>query len=310
MTPTARVHLLIVNYNTAGLLRRCLDHVLRTDTSYPYSVTVVDNGSTDSSVDVARLAFPRVRIIESKRNLGFAGGNNLGLRDILAGLPPGADITRQYVLLLNTDLFVAPDAIQVLVEFLEANEMAGIVGPRVNLRTGALDLACRRSFPTPRSALAKLLGLSKRFPHLPALAAYNLTHLNPDRLTEVDSVMGACMLVRVAAIVGPRGAGLLDERFFMYGEDLDWAFRIKQLGWRVFYNPTTTVLHFKGATSAQRSERMIVEFYRAMFLFHRKHYAAKMWRPLNWLVTLGIVVRGTAAFAANLVRPVGRKRVA
>jgi GT2 family glycosyltransferase len=122
--------------------------------------------------------------------------------------------------------------------------------------------------------------------------------------------MGACMLVRVAAIAGERGAGLLDERFFMYGEDLDWAYRIKARGWRVFYEPATRVLHYKGATSAQRSGRMIVEFYRAMYLFYRKHYAPAAPRAFNWLVVAGIVARGAVAFGVNLLRPAERKRVA
>lgn len=306
----AYVHLLIVNYNTAGLLHRCLEQVMASVTDHQVAVTVVDNGSHDGSVDLTRAAFPDVRVIAAGKNLGFAGGNNIGLRAILGGLGPDVNIAHHYVLLLNTDLFVAPDTIQVLVDFLEAHDTVGVAGPRVTLRNGTLDLACRRSFPTPRSAVAKLLGLSKRFPNSELLASYNMTHLCADQITEVDSVMGACMVVRVAAITGPRGAGLLDDRFFMYGEDLDWAFRIKRLGWRVFYNPSTSVLHFKGATSAQRSERMIVEFYRAMYLFHQKHYAATMWRPLNWLVTGGIVARGAVAFTVNLLRPVGQKRVA
>lgn len=308
--PKARVHLLIVNYNTAPLLRRCVARVMESEAAIPYTITIVDNGSCDASVTMVRQEFPTVNLVESRRNLGFAGGNNLGLRDILARLPNDAELSRHYVLLLNTDLFVAPETLQVLVDFLDAHPDTAVVGPRVELRDGSLDLACRRAFPTPRSALAKLLGLSKRFPRSTKLAGYNLTHLDPNQITEVDSVMGACMLVRVAAITGPRGAGLLDEAFFMYGEDLDWAFRMKQRGWRVFYNPTTSVLHYKGATSSRRSERMIVEFYRAMYLFHRKHYARDMWRPLNWLVTVGIVARGSFAFAANLLRPAGRKRVA
>ncbi|HEX5501636.1 MAG TPA: glycosyltransferase family 2 protein [Thermomicrobiales bacterium] len=303
----ARLHLVILNYNTAALLRQCLVHVCASACPYPYTVTVVDNGSTDDSLARLRAAFPDVRTIAATRNRGFAGGNNLALRAILAELPAGEARAHEYVLLLNTDLFLAPETLGVLADFLEATPGAGVVGPRVEKPDGTLDLACRRSFPTPRNAFYKLIGLSRRFPDHPRLAAYNLTHLDPGRLTEVDAVMGACMLVRVAAI---DQAGLLDEDFFMYGEDLDWAYRIKRAGWRVYYNPASRVLHYKGATSARRSYRMIVEFYRAMYLFHRKHYAPGTPRALNWAVVAGIVARGVLAFGANVLRPPAGKRVA
>lgn len=302
----ANVHIVIVNYNTAPLLRRCLDHVFASVDAPLSTVTVVDNGSSDGSLALLRATFPQVRAIDAGRNRGFAGGNNLGLRAVLYDLPPGADRCSEYVLLLNTDLLLEPETLRVLADFLTAMPDAGIVGPRVERPDGSLDFACRRSFPTPVNSLFKLLGLSRRFPGHPRLAAYNLTHLDPASLTEVDAVMGACMLVRVAAI---DDAGLLDQDFFMYGEDLDWAWRIKHAGWRVFYQPATRVLHFKGATSSRQSERMIVEFYRAMWLFYRKHYASRLPRPLTWLVAAGIVARGVLAFSLNLLRPPERKRV-
>ena len=303
----ANVHVVVVNYNTAGLLRRCLDHLVASQSSHPITITVVDNGSRDASLEMVRADFPQVRTIRSARNLGFAGGNNLALRQIVAGAPTGAARQDVWVLLVNSDLFVAPETIARLVEFAEADPTIGIVGPRVERPDGSLDLACRRSFPTPANAFFKLAGLSRRFPGNARLAAYNLTNLDERALTEVDAVTGACMLVRLSAI---DRVGLLDEDFFMYGEDLDWAYRIKAAGWRVFYNPATCVLHQKGATSARQSGKMIVEFYRAMYLFYCKHYAARSPRPLNWLVTAGIALRGGLALALNLLRPVARKRVA
>ncbi|MGN6814038.1 MAG: glycosyltransferase family 2 protein [Thermomicrobiales bacterium] len=303
----AQVHVVIVNYQTAGLLRQCLSHLCSSETAYPYTVTVVDNGSGDESAARVCADFPQVELLVAPRNLGFAGGNNLALQPLLGRLPAGTAREHEYVLLLNTDLFVAPDTLHVLTGFLERHPRVGIVGPRVNKRDGSLDLACRRSFPTPANAFYKLFGLARRFPHHPRFAAYNLTHRDPDELTEVDAVVGACMLVRVAAI---DQAGLLDDRFFMYGEDLDWAYRIKARGWRVFYCPFTRVLHYKGATSARQSGRMIVEFYRAMYLFHRKHYAPRLARPVNWMVTGGIVARGSLALTTNTFRPAEKKRVA
>ena len=303
----ANVHVVVVNYNTAGLLRRCLDHLSMSQSRHPFAITVVDNGSTDDSQRIVRADYPHVRLLRSEHNLGFSGGNNLALRPIVAAGPIGAAREHDYVLLVNSDLFVAPETIDALSAFAEANPRAGIVGPRVEKPDGTLDLACRRSFPTPANAFFKLIGLSRRFPGNARLAAYNLTNLDERQLTEVDAVTGACMLVRLAAI---DAAGVLDEKFFMYGEDLDWAYRIKAAGWQVFYNPATRVLHQKGATSARQSGRMIIEFYRAMYLFHRKHYAPRSPRPLNWLVTAGIAARGAVALALNLLRPATKKRVA
>lgn len=302
-----RVHLVIVSYNTAALLRRCLDHAYKSLTRHQFAVTVVDNGSSDDTMAVLRREYPQATALRSERNLGFAGGNNLALRAIIDQMPPDTPRDRQYLFLINSDLFLAPETIDVLVDFLDARPEVGIVGPRVDKPDGSLDLACRRSFPTPANAFYKLFGLSRRFPGHARLAAYNLTDRDPSELTEVDSVVGACMLLRLSAV---DQVGLLDEDFFMYGEDLDWAYRIKANGWQVFYNPATRVLHYKGATSARQSGRMIVEFYRAMNLFYRKHYAPRSPRPFNWLVTAGIAMRGAAALTVNLFRPPAKKRVA
>src|SRR5205814_8060174 len=156
-----------------------------------------------------------------------------------------------YVLFLNPDTVLPPDALQATVDFLEAHPAAGIVGPKMVKPDGSLDLACRRSFPTPLSSLFKLTGLSKLFPRSRLVARYNLTYLNDDETSEVDSVMGAYMLVRAEAL---GQAGLFDERFFMYGEDLDLAFRVKERGWKVYYYPAVQVLHYKGASSRKASD--------------------------------------------------------
>ena len=301
------VSVIIVNHNTAGLLLQCLSRVLESRLDHPIEVYLVDNASTDNSVALARASFPNIKVISSKRNVGFAGGNNLALTETLANVPPDATRTERSVLLLNSDCFVEIDTIQKTSRFLDDHPEAGAVGPKLVLRTGELDLACRRSFPTPSSAFYKLSGLARKFPKSQRFARYNLTYLDPDKVAEVDSVVGAYMHVRLAAI---DDAGLLDESFFMYGEDLDWAFRIKERGWKVFYYPDASALHYKGASSSRRSYRLIVEFYRAMYLFHRKHYASKTFPVVNWLVTAGIFLRACVALGLNLARPAAGKRVA
>jgi GT2 family glycosyltransferase len=171
-----------------------------------------------------------------------------------------------------------------MVAYLDARPQAGIAGPKLVLPSGELDLACRRSFPTPEVSFYRLTGLSKLFPKSRLFGRYNLTYLSPDVETEVDSVVGAFMLVRGAAIAQ---AGLLDENFFMYGEDLDWALRLKQHGWQTRYNPAVTVLHVKRAAS-RRSRKAQIAFHEAMLYFYRKHYAAVTHPLVGALVVLGI----------------------
>ncbi len=286
---------------------QCISRVLESRFDQPIEIYVVDNASTDNSVSLVKTSFPMVKTISSDRNLGFAGGNNLALQEILANIPADADRRQRSVLLLNSDCFVEIDTIRLTSCFLDEHRDTGAVGPMLVLRNGELDLACRRSFPTPASALYKLSGLARRFPKSPRFARYNLTYLDPTKVSEVDSVVGAYMHVRLAAI---DDAGLLDESFFMYGEDLDWAFRIKEHGWKVFYVPEARALHYKGASSSRRSYRLIIEFYRAMYLFHRKHYASETFALINWLVAAGIFVRACVALGLNLVRPATEKRVA
>jgi len=214
--------------------------------------------------------------------------------------------TPDYVLLLNPDTIVPPGALDALVSFMEAQPAVGACGPKLLLGDGSLDMACRRSFPTPEIAFYRLTGLAHLFPHSPRFGRYNMSHLDPDLQTEVDSVVGACMLVRGAVV---REVGLMDEAYFMYGEDLDWAYRIKQYGWKIMYVPSVTVHHYKRASSRQRPFGSIRAFYAAMRVFHRKHYAATTPAPLNALIELGITLKEVWGLGSNLLRPPAARRV-
>jgi GT2 family glycosyltransferase len=175
-----------------------------------------------------------------------------------------------------------------MVQFMDSRPEIGVAGPRLVLEDGSLDLACRRSFPTPMVSLYRFSGLSKLFPNHRQFGRYNMTFVDPDEEVEVDSVVGAYMQVRREAI---RDAGLLDESFFMYGEDLDWAYRIKKAGWRVFYHPQVVVKHIKRAAS-RKSKKAQFEFQRAMLIFYRKHYQATTPWWLHGLVMFGLMVKG------------------
>ena len=302
-----RLYLVVSSYNNAALLPDCLRSVAAAHPGIPMTVYVVDAGSTDGTADLVRRDFPAVRLRVAAENRGYAALNNLGLREIVADMHTDADRTRIGVLLLNADTQIPPDALTKLLGALAAHPEAGVIGPKIVLRDGTLDLACRRSFPTPANAFWKLTGMARRFQHNPRFAQYNLTYHDPDEPIEMDSGMGACLLVRLSAI---DDAGLMDEGYFMYGEDLDWCYRIKAKGWRVRYEPSARILHYKGSSSRQRSIRATLAFYGAMWRFHRVHYAHGTPLPLNLVIYFGIGARGLTALLANLLRPARKRRVA
>lgn len=280
--------IIIVNYNTCELLRNCLTSIFQSNSGINFNVVVVDNASTDGSSSMVMSEFSKVELISSTTNGGFAYANNLGLRHVGFDdkVPPQPQSPR-YALLLNPDTLLPGNALAEMVKFMDEHPDVGVAGPKLVRLDGTLDLACRRAFPTPEVSFYRMLGLSKLFPHSPKFGRYNMTFVDPDQLLEVDSVVGAFMMVRREAIAQ---AGLLDETYFMYGEDLDWAYRIKEKNWKIFYNPAVTVTHVKRAAS-RKSQKAQIEFYRAMDIFYRKFYAASTPFWLHTLVVLGINLR-------------------
>lgn len=291
--------IVILNYNTVHLLRDCLRSVFAADTTLDYQVCVVDNAGTDGSAEMVQAEFPAAQLIVNRTNIGYSAGNNQALLryGFGAGVPREAapDLPR-FVLLLNPDTVVPPTALEAMVRFMEARPSVGIAGPRVRRPDGSLDRACRRSFPTPQVSFYRMVGLSRLFPNSRRFNAYNLEYLPEDAIHPVDSVVGAFMLLRREAIVQ---AGLLDEAFFMYGEDLDWAKRIKDAGWEVWYNGQVEITHVKEAASRQSSKSRI-DFYEAMWLFYRKHYRAETSWWLDRAIALGIVTKGGVDVARHL----------
>lgn len=292
--------IIIVNWNTRDYLQRCLQTVMASEGDFTYHVVVVDNASSDDSAEMVRQSFPTVELIASETNGGYPYGNNLGLRalgfrgmgDVEAGAP-------RYALLLNPDTEVPTTALADMVRFMDSRPEIGIAGPKLVLPDGSLDFACRRSFPTPVVSLYRFSGLSKLFPTHPRFGRYNMTFADPDQEIEVDSVVGAYMQVRREAIAA---AGLLDETFFMYGEDLDWAYRIKAAGWTVYYHPQVVVKHVKRAASRQ-SKKALFEFQRAMLIFYRKHYRKTTPLWLHTLVMAGLLVKGGPEIWPEIRRP-------
>lgn len=285
--------IVIVSYNTCEQLRACLRSI-QASQGVSFVTYVVDNCSPDSSAAMVRAEFPDVHLIASPINGGYAYANNLGLREILAlqPLPP-------FTLLLNPDTVLPVCALADTIRFFEAHADAGIVGPKLVMADGKLDLACRRSFPDPEIAVYHILGLTRLFPKHPRFGRYQMTFLDEDAVAQVDSVVGAFMMMRTRALCE---TGLLDESYFMYGEDLDLALRFKRRNWKVYYYPGVQVLHYKRAASAG-SPRAQYEFWRAAYIFYKKHYEATTPLALRGMIQLGLALKGGMKLVDEMRHP-------
>ncbi len=284
---------IIVSHGAERLLRNCL----RSLESHPprggTQVTVVDSGSTDSTPDMVEREFPSVRLIR-RDNIGFSAANNLALRETRAGA----------VLLLNPDTEVYAGTLDAALTRLWSDERIGMVGVKLITETGELDHACKRSFPTPLSALAHFTGVGRAESASSALSQYRATQLGDDEPGEVDAVNGAFMLCRTAAV---REVGLLDEGYWLYMEDLDWCHRFWDAGWTVFYEPAGTALHVKGGSSGgRRAPRQEIAFHRGMARFYRRFDAPGHNPLVNAAVYAGIGAKLAVSLAITAAQGKGR----
>lgn len=278
------ISFIITPWNCKDLLQATLKSIFASQTKYTYEVIVYDHGSTDGSLEMVESEYPQVKLIRGG-DVGFAAGNNVGLKQS----------TGRYAVLLNADTEISPDTIEVMVSFMDSNPKVGIAtGKLVLAVNGKLDKACRRSFPTPWVSAARMSGLSKIFPKSKLFNKYNFEYLSEDEAYEIDSCVGAFEMIRREAM---DKIGYLDETFYMYGEDIDWCYRVKQAGWQVWYYPKTTILHYKGYLSGKgegkkkHKPRPTWEFHRAMIIFYYKHFYNKYPRILSWLILLSIWAR-------------------
>lgn len=289
-----RVSIVIVNWKTPELLAGCLNSLLDDPRSNEFEIWVVDNNSGDTSLEVLA-GYPQVRTIPNHQNVGFARACNQVI----------PDCTAPYVFLLNPDTVVSGNAVTILADYLDANANCGAVGPKVLNPDGTLQLACRRSFPSPAASFYRLTYLSKLFPKNKTFARYNLTFADPDQVLDVDALSGSAMMVRKNII---DKIGLLDEDIFMFGEDIDWCWRIKEEGWRVTYVPGAVVYHFHGAASRLRPVGATINLHKGMEVFYRKHLAPKHSSVFNAFVYGGIWLRAGVFIVLSFVRSLIRKR--
>ena len=256
MQEVPTVSIVIVNWNTRDLLKRCVQSVYARVPPVSFEVIVIDNASEDHSANMVETSFPQAKLILSKSNLGFAAGNNLGLRRACG----------RYMMLLNSDAELTDGAVARMIAFMESHPDAGLIGPKLLSPDGTLQINGQR-FPT---FFREMLGVLRMPRFFPSLAKLGWGRGDFDSSAEVDALAGACMLVRKEAV---DSVGLLDERFFMYFEDVDWCYRIKKAGWKIWYIGEVEVIH-GWAQSALiqgivKSESML---HRSRYLYFRKHH--------------------------------------
>jgi GT2 family glycosyltransferase len=271
------VSVIIVSYNVKDLLLDSLT-ALHQRTDIPFETVVVDNNSRDGSAAAVEAEFPEVKVHRMRKNVGFGRAANAGLEHT----------TGRFILVLSPDVMVSEGCLGELADFLLVRPDAGAVGPRLIQPGGTLDESGRRAFPTPSVAVYRATGLSRVFPHSPRFGRHNMGHLSAERPHEIDAGTAACLMLRRAAIAK---VGFFDPAYFMYFEDIDLCYRLKQGGWKIFYVPSAEALHVKGASSSQEKRRMLYELHSANWTFHHKHYADELPAFGNGLVWAAIWIR-------------------
>lgn len=282
-----KLSVVIVNYKVKYFLEQCLISALRAAQKVKTEIIVVDNASHDGSVEYLEPHFPGVTFIASDKNLGFARANNLAIR-----MSKG-----EYILLLNPDTIVAENTFADFVEFMDSHPKAGGCGAYMLRTDGTFALESRRGLPTPFVSFCKMSGLSSLFPKSHLFGRYYMRYLNEREVNNIEVISGAYMFLRREAL---EKAGLLDEDFFMYGEDIDLSYRILKSGYRNYFVPSP-ILHYKGESTEKSSYRYVHTFYQAMHLFFKKHYSHYSFLA-SIPVSMAIWVRAILAFIGNQFR--------
>lgn len=288
---TIRISVIIVNYNVEYFLEQCLNSVFDALQNIKGEVFVVDNNSIDGSVDMVRQQFPQAQLIANKNNVGFSTANNQAMK-IAKG---------DYVLLLNPDTVVEEDTFQKCVEFMDQHPEGGGLGVRMIDGKGQFLPESKRGLPTPNVAFYKIFGFSRLFPKSKTFGKYHLGYLDEHETNEVEILSGAFMLMRKKAL---DKVGLLDEAFFMYGEDIDLSYRINQGGYKNYYFPETQIIHYKGESTKKSSINYVFVFYRAMVIFAEKHFSQKNAKLFSFFINLAIYFRAGLALLNRFIKKI------
>jgi len=286
-----KLSIIIVNYNVEHFLDQCLQSVYKALEKGPAlaEVFVVDNNSVDGSIKMVREKFPQAIVIENKENVGFSRANNQAVH-ISKG---------EYVLLLNPDTVVQEDTFTKVVGFMDSHPDAGGLGVKMIDGKGKFLPESKRGLPTPWVAFYKIFGLSALFPKSHRFGKYHLGYLDKNETHEVEVLSGAFMLMRKAAL---DKVGLLDETFFMYGEDIDLSYRIIKGGYKNYYFAETTIIHYKGESTKKSSVNYVFVFYRAMVIFAKKHFSQRNAGMFSFLINFAIYLRAGIAISARIAK--------
>jgi len=283
------ISIIIVNYNVRHFIRRTIESIYASKTDgLTYDIHVVDNASIDGSVDMIRSEFPDVQLIANKDNVGFSTANNQAIK-IAKG---------QYKLILNPDTVIEEDTLAICHRHMEAHPQVGALGVKMIDGAGKFLPESKRDLPTIWNSITKLAGLSSVFPKSKLFNSYALGHLDENERHDIQVLCGAFMFVRQEAI---DKVGMFDERFFMYGEDIDWSRRIVEGGYQIHYLPDTTIIHYKGESTKKASLNYVKTFYGAMSLYVEKHYTGSTGKWLSRLLKAGISVRATISGLRRLI---------
>ena len=281
-----KLSVVIVNYNVEYFLEQCLYSVRRAMQGIEGEVFVVDNNSVDGSLKMLARKFPEVKVIANKENVGFSRANNQAIRIS----------TGEYVLLLNPDTVVEDDTFSKCLAFMDSHPDAGGLGVKMVDGKGQFLPESKRGLPTPATAFYKMFGLCKLFPHSKRFAHYYMGNLPDDETNEVEILAGAFMMLRKETL---DKIGLLDETFFMYGEDIDLSYRITQGGYKNYYFPETRIIHYKGESTKKTSVNYVFVFYRAMEIFAKKHFGNSWGKSFSFLINMAIYVKAFFALVSQ-----------
>lgn len=284
-----KLAVIIVNYNVKHFLEQCLISAIDAAKQLPCEIYVVDNNSVDGSIEMVRQRFPSVTLIANNDNVGFSKANNQAMRITNA----------EYVLLLNPDTVVEQDTFSKVVAFMDQHPDAGGLGVKMIDGKGKFLPESKRGLPTPSVAFYKIFGLSNLFPKSKTFSKYHLGYLNNDETHEIEILSGAFMLMRKTTL---DKVGLLDEDFFMYGEDIDLSYRIILGGYKNYYYPDTTIIHYKGESTKKSSVNYVFVFYRAMIIFAKKHFSQKNAKLFSFLINLAIYIRASWAIVLQTAK--------
>lgn len=284
-----RISVIIVNYNVEYFLEQCLNSVFDALKNIEGEVFVVDNNSIDGSVEMVKQQFPQAQLIANKNNVGFSVANNQAIR-IAKG---------DYVLLLNPDTVVEEDTFQKCIDFMDKNPEGGGLGVRMIDGKGHFLPESKRGLPTPSVAFYKIFGFSRIFPKSKTFGKYHLGYLDEHETHEVEILSGAFMFMRKEVL---DKVGLLDEAFFMYGEDIDLSYRIIKGGYKNFYFPETQIIHYKGESTKKSSINYVFVFYRAMVIFAEKHFSQKNAKLFSFFINLAIYFRAGLALLNRFIK--------